>query len=101
MKYQVTYELPSMLPEAQDFFDCIEHIEEIFGIEFSCGDGKFFSDIDLDSPGADSYDGKVDSSLCRKNGRLIKNPIISCTYDPASHNDPSIEEFIKCSVKAK
>jgi hypothetical protein len=26
-------------------FDCIEALEEAFGIEFSCGDGKYFSDF--------------------------------------------------------
>jgi len=39
------------------FCDCVEAIESNFGIEFSCGDGKYISD--LDDKELQKYDGEV------------------------------------------
>jgi len=38
---------------------CIEEVEENFGIEFSCGDGKYLSQIGVDDPELRKYDGHV------------------------------------------
>lgn len=37
----------------------IEHIEEAFDIEFSCGDDLYLSDIEDDDALVDRYDGEV------------------------------------------
>ena len=39
------------------FCDCVEAIENKFGVEFSCGDGKYLSD--LDDKELEKYDGNV------------------------------------------
>jgi hypothetical protein len=41
------------------YFDSIESIESCFGIEFSCGDGLYLSDIEDDEVLLDKYDGEV------------------------------------------
>lgn len=52
-----------------DFFSCVEEVENKFDMEFSCGDGLFFSDTDdLE------YDGKVDyahAPRCRTTQKLL------------------------------
>ena len=37
----------------------VEHIEQAFDIEFSCGDGLYLSDIEDDDALVDKYDGEV------------------------------------------
>jgi len=39
--------------------DNIESIERNFGLEFSCGDGKYLSDIEIDAAELEKYDGQV------------------------------------------
>ena len=54
------------------FFNNIEELEDLFGIEFSCGDGLFSSDLECDSseegfPLFVKYDGVIDWNLFRLN----------------------------------
>jgi hypothetical protein len=37
----------------------VEEVEKAFNIEFSCGDGKYISDMEDDSSELDKYDGNV------------------------------------------
>jgi hypothetical protein len=45
--------------ELRKFCDCVEGIEIKFGIQLSCGDGKYLSDIEDDDAELEKYDGKV------------------------------------------
>ena len=53
----------------------IEHIEEAFDIEFSCGDDLYLSDIENDDALVDRYDGEVCTNSAprqRENGNKFK-----------------------------
>jgi hypothetical protein len=41
------------------FFDCVEGAEIAFRLEFSCGDGKYLSDIENNTSELSKYDGLV------------------------------------------
>lgn len=58
------------------WFGNVENIELYFGVEFSCGDGLFLSQLeeDQDLNTFAEYDGKVDTDLFYYNGRLIRGP---------------------------
>lgn len=45
------------------FCNGVEGFEKNFGIELSCGDGKFLSDVDHDDSELEKYDGNVDLSF--------------------------------------
>lgn len=56
------------------FLGCVETIEKVFQIEFSCGDGKHMSELDMDTEENKKYDGVVDYThpvLCFKNGHTL------------------------------
>ena len=63
------------------YFDNIEHLENVFDITFSCGDGLFYDD--LEEALQDRYDGKVDTRLFRENLTLKEHTdsILSMVYD--------------------
>lgn len=53
----------------------IEHIEEAFDIEFSCGDNLYLSDIEDDDTLVDGYDGEVCTNCAprqREDGKKFK-----------------------------
>lgn len=97
MKTSVEFEFPDDFQRALEFFEATEVIESVFGIEFSCGDGLFLSDIEDDPDLLEKYDGKVDIELARKDGKLMSRFVASLRYD----DSPGAKEvFSKVKVKA-
>ena len=52
-------ELEEEFGKLRKFCGSVEHMEEAFDIEFSCGDGKYLSDIEDDDNELEKYDGEV------------------------------------------
>lgn len=74
---QVNFEkgLTESIDELWDLYGCIEEVENAFDIEFSCGDGKFISDLEDFTEEMDKYDGLVclkSLPRLRKNKNLMK-----------------------------
>lgn len=59
-----------------NYFSCIEEFEESFGIEFSCGDEKFFTDFYSWTPSGDGlYANVSDEILLHYDGKIcLKTP---------------------------
>ena len=92
MKHKIKVHQTEVLDdEFFDYFKCVESIEDSFEIEFSCGDGLFYSDLLSDyvlfdnenqDENLDFYDGKVDITLFRdKDDNLHKNSYLSFDYN--------------------
>lgn len=72
IKFSPEYDYSEEIDELISFCRCVESVENKFGIEISCGDGKFLNDLwsqwrldrySLETPSYEEfakYDGKVD-----------------------------------------
>ena len=69
IKFSPEYDYSEEIDELVDFCRCVENVENKFGIEVSCGDGKFLSDLwdqwkfgtgELSDEEFGKYDGLVD-----------------------------------------
>lgn len=88
-KENITFYIPQELDQACRFFECIENLEFYFGIEFSCGEGKFMSELmenyDENSEVIERLDGGVVENCIKikKTGKVhIGDFKISFKYDP-------------------
>ena len=76
---------------AWKFFGCVEKIEQLFDIEFSCGDGKFLSEISDDDPEMAKYDGMVDWGTVRWGDQTHTGPfglsVQYCEDEPYGSSD--------------
>jgi hypothetical protein len=81
MKTHVRFEMPFDARGALQFFSDYAEIERVFNCEYSCGDGRFLSDIDMYHLDFDKYDGELDPSLVRINGLVYKEYTLSFTFD--------------------
>jgi len=99
MRRAIRFYLPSEYDEANRFFQSPESIEQVFGFEFSCGDGLFLSDIIDDDELLAKYDGEVDDSLIRmRDGTLISEKYtLSFTYNDEFRHTGA-DEFSKIKV---
>lgn len=59
-----------VIDELFSYLGCIENIEILFDIEFSCGDGKFLSDLNDEE--LEKYDGEVDYVCLPRNSNTKK-----------------------------
>ena len=84
------------------WFGCVENIEGLFGIEFSCGDGLFLTDLESDWDTFCKYDGLVDATTFRQAGKVKKGSyVFKFTYNE-DWRETGSEEFTNCRVvKAK
>lgn len=69
-----TFLFPEDEMGAYRFFGCPETIERLFGIEISCGDKKFLSEIPDDAPEMKKYDGNCDISTVRSGDQIHTGP---------------------------
>lgn len=63
------------LKELYKFCGTIEDIEKCFDVEFSCGDGKYLSEIEDDEAELEKYDGNVCTltpPIERRDGKELK-----------------------------
>lgn len=74
------------------FFNNIESFEDSFNIEFSCGDGKYLSEIDDDSPDLEKYDGLIDLKYPPKDKETGKVLSSTKTYSFRVKRKPGIDE---------
>ena len=83
IKFSPDYDYSEEIDELIDFCGCVEYIESNFGIEISCGDGKFLSDLwklwmkgEISKEEFSKYDGEVDWSYPPRDaetGDLLSN----------------------------
>jgi hypothetical protein len=59
-----------VIDELLSYLGCIENIEILFDIEFSCGDSKFLSDLNDEE--LEKYDGDVDYVCLPRNSNTKK-----------------------------
>ena len=69
-------------------FNCVESVEKAFQVEFSCGDGKYLSDLDklfmddkMSEEDFSRYDGQVDLThplRVNESGELITHARFQC-----------------------
>lgn len=88
-------------PAPLGYFKNIEQVEDIFGIEYSCGDGLFLSDLSGEL--FEKYDGYVDWKVIRNvdTRRIYKYPALLCfVYNP-EYRRKGGELFEKARVKGK
>lgn len=103
---EITFDHSLDKNDFNNYYDSIEDIENDFNIEFSCGDGLFYSDIverlfniEYYTPSdelfdckikeeqillekqIEFYDGKVDFNLIRYKGKEYINPFLSFVYN--------------------
>ena len=88
--------LPMLDEETFDLFDNIEEMEELFGFEFSCGDGLFLSDLDGDA--LRKYDGNLDLELFRKDGAICRSEDYYLRFGWENGYDSRQELFSDCKV---
>lgn len=89
-------------PATHGYFGSVEEIEEVFGIEYSCGDGLFRSDIEPDKL-SDEHDGNVDWTMIRnaETKRVFRSGALLCfTYNPDYRRNGG-ELFEKARVKGR
>lgn len=75
----LSFPLPPHLEEEYNklikFCGSVEHTEEAFEIDFSCGDGKYLPDIEDDDQELEKYDGNVCTHSLprhRSDGKVFK-----------------------------
>lgn len=80
IKFSPEYDYSEEIDELIDFCRCVESVENKFGIEISCGDGKFLNDLwsqwkldrySLETPSYKEfakYDGKADWTYPPRDG---------------------------------
>ena len=96
-----TFLFPEDEMKAYRFFGCPETIEHLFGIEISCGDGKFLSKIPYDSPDLEKYDGVCDIGAVRWGDQIHIGPFgLSIQYCEDMSYGPC-EEFKNPKVSFK
>lgn len=86
---------------AWKFFGCPETIEHLFDIEFSCGDGKFLSEISVDDPEMAKYDGMVDWNIVRWGDQIHTGSFVLSIQYCEDMSYGSCEEFRNPKVSFK
>lgn len=106
-KEKIEFDLPEDIEYATKLFGCIESIESLFDIEFSCGDGLFISDIE-DMEDADlmqKYDGMVCLKAIRINGDEVIDGgyaiRLSCTLDDRPEALNKFSDFRIKNIKSR
>lgn len=94
-KTDYDFTFPEDFEESIKLFRSTERIESTLGIEFSCGDGLFLSDLEEKPELLEKYDGKVDVNLVRRKGKLMKEFKVFLVHDASPD---AKEEFSKIKI---
>lgn len=89
------------LDTIRSYFGCIESVEFIFDIEYSCGDGLFYSDIENDDILSSQYDGKLDVNTFRvvETKKTYSKPkLLTCWYNPEEQRGLYINNIFKYKI---
>lgn len=82
-------------------FGSVEGVEQHLNIEYSCGDGKWIQDLDINFIEVCKYDGEVDWNIFRSKstGEVFNTPVLlKLVLDDDPHNSDFV---ISCSIVKK